>query len=46
MPPEAVASLEELLGERGVDAGARLLALCPGSSKNWPAKQWPPERFA
>lgn len=46
VPPEAAARLAELLEERGVDAGARLLGLCPGSSKNWPAKQWPPEAFA
>lgn len=46
VPPEAVARVEELLREHAGDPGARLLALCPGSSKNWPAKQWPPEAFA
>lgn len=46
VPPEAAARAEQVLQERGVVQGQRLLALCPGSSKNWPTKQWPAERFA
>jgi lipopolysaccharide heptosyltransferase II len=26
--------------------GGRYITLCPGSSKNWPQKQWPAQRFA
>lgn len=35
----------QALADAGLQAG-RYIALCPGSSKNWPQKQWPSERFS
>ena len=43
--PEHEERARRLLDEVGLD-GARILALFPGSSRNWPVKQWPAERFA
>lgn len=43
---EAVAEATDLLQQGGILPGQPYLALCPGSSKNWPTKQWPAERFA
>jgi heptosyltransferase II len=37
---------QSALAQCGVPTEARLVALCPGSSKNWPQKQWPAESFA
>jgi heptosyltransferase I len=43
---EAATRATELLTAAGLPPSEPYIALCPGSSKNWPTKQWPPERFA
>ena len=43
---EDVAGASRALVAAGVPEDANLVALCPGSSKNWPEKQWPVAGFA
>ena len=43
---EDFAGAGRALARVGVPEDATLVALCPGSSKNWPEKQWPAEGFA
>lgn len=42
---EARRDVEQLLEQAGM-LSAPYITLCPGSSKNWPQKQWAPDRFA
>ena len=44
--PEATERALQVLRQRGIAEHQPFIALCPGSSKNWPQKQWAPERFA
>jgi heptosyltransferase-1 len=37
---------DRLLAEGGIGADTSFAVLVPGSSKNWPEKQWPAESFA
>ncbi|MCE5217206.1 glycosyltransferase family 9 protein [bacterium] len=41
---ENLTSARGILQEAGVEGP--YIAMCPGSSRNWPQKQWPAERFA
>ncbi len=45
VPPEREERARRLLEELGLD-GTPVVALFPGSSRNWPVKQWPAQRFA
>jgi lipopolysaccharide heptosyltransferase II len=40
---EDLASARGILREAGIEEP--YIAMCPGSSRNWPQKQWPAERF-
>lgn len=40
------AAAERLLAGEGIAPDTPFAVLVPGSSKNWPQKQWPAERFA
>ena len=42
--PAAVASVDRILGDAGVDARAPLLVVAPGAA--WETKRWPASRFA
>lgn len=46
MSEQARSNADQILRSQGIGAQDPFIALCPGSSKNWPAKQWPVARFA
>jgi lipopolysaccharide heptosyltransferase II len=46
MSEQARSDADQILGSQGIGPQDPFIALCPGSSKNWPAKQWPVARFA
>ncbi len=44
--PENETAAERLLADEGITPDTPFAVLVPGSSKNWPQKQWPADRFA
>jgi len=37
---------DQILRARGLEQSDTFAVVCPGSSQNWPSKQWPSHRFA
>jgi lipopolysaccharide heptosyltransferase II len=46
IPPAARQAADQILSAHGIAPGAGFVSMCPGSSKNWPSKQWSTHRFA
>jgi len=44
--PQAAARVADILLQSNIPPGGRYAVLSPGSSKNWPVKRWPADRFA
>ena len=44
--PASERAADKLLAAEGIGADSPIAVLVPGSSKNWPEKQWPADRFA